>query len=63
MAPLTRPSADVPPAVRAAAHDASTEAFHLAMLVAAGLLFAGAAVNGIGIRNPARAGKPTGERR
>ncbi|GAC1328018.1 MAG: MFS transporter [Candidatus Dormibacteria bacterium] len=32
--------------------DASTDAYHLAMLVGAGLLFAGALVNGVGIRNP-----------
>jgi EmrB/QacA subfamily drug resistance transporter len=35
-----------------AARDASTDAYHLAMLVGAGLLFAGAIVNGVGIRNP-----------
>jgi hypothetical protein len=35
-----------------AARQASTDAYHLAMLVSAGLLFVGAAVNGLGIRNP-----------
>jgi hypothetical protein len=35
-----------------AVREASTDAFRLAMLVAAGLMFAGAAVNGVGIRNP-----------
>jgi len=36
--------------LRAASREASTDAFHLAMLAAAGLLLAGAAVN-LGIRN------------
>ncbi len=53
VAPFNQPSEEVAPEVRAAAGQASTEAFHLAMLVAAGLLTAGAAVNGFGIRNPA----------
>ena len=57
---LNQPSADVAPEVGAAAQQASTEAFHLAMLVAAGLLMAGAAVNGFGIRNPAPAGRHLG---
>ena len=35
----------------AAATEASTDAIHLAMLVSAGLLLAGAAVNAVGIRN------------
>ena len=60
VAPLNQPSADVSPEVRAAAKRASTEALHLAMLVAAGLLMAGAAVNGLGIRNPAPAGRHLG---
>jgi hypothetical protein len=60
VAPLNQPSAAVAPEVRAAAQTASTEAFHLAMLVAAGLLMAGAAVNGFGIRNPAPAGRQLG---
>ena len=60
VAPLNQPSADVSPEVRAAAQQASTEAFHLAMLVAVGLLMAGAAVNGFGIRNPAPAGRHLG---
>jgi hypothetical protein len=60
VAPLNQPSGDVPPEVRAAARQASTEAFHLAMLVAAGLVVAGAAVNGFGIRNPAPAGRHLG---
>jgi len=40
------------------ARDASTDAYHLAMFVGAGLLFAGALVNAIGIRNPDRSGVP-----
>jgi hypothetical protein len=55
-----QPSADLSPEVRAAAQQASTEAFHLAMLVAVGLLMAGAAVTGLGIRNPAAAGRRLG---
>ena len=35
-----------------AARGASTDAFHLAMLIAAALCAAGAVVNGVGIRNP-----------
>jgi hypothetical protein len=60
VAPLNQPSEDVAPEVRAAAKQASTEALHLAMLVAAGLVMAGAAVNGFGIRNPAPAGRHLG---
>ena len=37
-----------------AARRASTDAFHLAMLVSGALLVAGAATNAVGIRNPAR---------
>jgi EmrB/QacA subfamily drug resistance transporter len=51
-----QPLASVPdgthPAIEAAAREASTDAFHLAMLVSAVLLLVGAAVNGVGIRNP-----------
>jgi EmrB/QacA subfamily drug resistance transporter len=60
VAPLNQPSRDVSPEVRAASRQASTEAFHLAMLVAAGLMAAGAAINGFGIRNPAPAGRHLG---
>ena len=35
-----------------AAREASTDAFRLAMMVSAGLLLAGAAINAAGIRNP-----------
>jgi len=60
VAPLNQPSEEVSPEVRGAAKQASTEAFHLAMLVAAGLMLAGAAVNGLGIRNPAPTGRHLG---
>lgn len=60
VAPLNRPSAGVPAPVRSAARSASTDAFHLAMLVSAGLLLAGAAINGIGIRNPTPEGRHMG---
>jgi EmrB/QacA subfamily drug resistance transporter len=54
VAPLNPPGGGVDPEVAAAAKEASTDAFHLGLIVAAGLMFAGAAVNGFGIRNPAR---------
>jgi EmrB/QacA subfamily drug resistance transporter len=60
VAPLNQPPGDVSPQLRTAATQASTEAFHLAMLVAAGLMLAGAAVNALGIRNPAPAGRHLG---
>jgi EmrB/QacA subfamily drug resistance transporter len=40
------------PAVAGAAREAATGSFHLAMLVSATLLLIGAAINGVGIRNP-----------
>jgi EmrB/QacA subfamily drug resistance transporter len=49
LSPLNPPRTNDPGAA-AAARDASTDAFHLAMLVGAGLLLAGAVVNWIGIR-------------
>jgi EmrB/QacA subfamily drug resistance transporter len=63
VAPLNHPQG-VSEEIAAAARTASTDAFHLAMLVSAGLLVAGAAVNAVGIRNPAptgRRGGPGGE--
>jgi EmrB/QacA subfamily drug resistance transporter len=54
VAPLNPPEEGVQPAVVRAAQEASTDAFHLAMLVAAALMLAGAAVNAVGIRNPER---------
>ena len=52
IAPLNRPAADVPAEQAAAAREASTGAYHLAMLLGAALLAAGAAINAVGIRNP-----------
>jgi EmrB/QacA subfamily drug resistance transporter len=54
VAPLNPPEEGADPAVVGAARQASTDSFHLAVLVAAGLLLAGAAVNALGIRNPQR---------
>jgi EmrB/QacA subfamily drug resistance transporter len=50
--PLTPPGEGLESVMEDAAREASTDAFHLAMLVAAALLLAGAAINGFGIRNP-----------
>jgi EmrB/QacA subfamily drug resistance transporter len=52
VAPLNPPEEGAAAVVVGAVREASTDAFRLAMLVAAGLMFAGAAVNGVGIRNP-----------
>jgi EmrB/QacA subfamily drug resistance transporter len=60
VSPLNQPAGDVSPQVRDAARIASTDAFHLSMLVAAGLLGAGALINGLGIRNPSAAGLRSG---
>lgn len=51
VSPLNKPTEDAPPELAAAAPEASTDAFHLAMLASAGLLILGAGVNAIGIRN------------
>lgn len=48
--PLNPPPVDAPPALAAAAKVASTDAYHLAVVVAAGLLVAGAGVNAIGLK-------------
>jgi EmrB/QacA subfamily drug resistance transporter len=58
IAPLNRPASGTtidavsPTRLEEAARDASTDAYHLAMYVGAGLLLAGAVVNAAGIRNP-----------
>jgi hypothetical protein len=57
VAPLNPPEEGADPAVVGAAREASTDSFHLAVLVAAGLMLAGAAVNAVGIRNPRRPAK------
>ncbi|MGH2691882.1 MAG: MFS transporter [Actinomycetota bacterium] len=49
---------DADPALIDAARKSSTDAFHLASVVAAALMFAGAAVNAFGIRNPWRRAEP-----
>ena len=51
VAPLNPVAEDVGEEVAAAAESASTDAFKLAMLVAAILCLAGAAINALGIRN------------
>jgi EmrB/QacA subfamily drug resistance transporter len=56
VAPLNQPDPSVPDEVRAAARRASTGSFHLGMIIAAALLFAGAGVNAVGIRNPSGPG-------
>lgn len=61
VAPLNQPAASTAVGgvsgerLQRASRDASTDAYHLAMLVGAALLFTGAIVNGVGIRNPERA--------
>jgi EmrB/QacA subfamily drug resistance transporter len=52
--PLNPVPEDADPRLAVAAREASTEAFHVAMLVAALMCLTGAAVNGVGIRNPTR---------
>ena len=59
--PLNRPAPGTDPAIAAAATLASGDAFHVAMLVGAGLLLAGAVVNLVGIRNPPVAVVPESE--
>jgi EmrB/QacA subfamily drug resistance transporter len=49
--PLNQPDASVPPNVEQAAKEASTHSFHVAMVLAAGLLVVGSGVNWFGIRN------------
>ena len=48
--PLNPPPRDADPALAAAAKEASTDAFHLAVLVGAALLVTGGAVNWVGLR-------------
>jgi EmrB/QacA subfamily drug resistance transporter len=50
--PLTSPEPGTDPELAQAVRLASTDAFHLAMVVSGLLLLAGAAINGAGIRNP-----------
>ena len=53
--PLNPPAAGTPEDVAAAAKAASVDAFHLAALVSAGLLVAGAVTSGVGLRSRATA--------
>jgi hypothetical protein len=53
---MNPPKPGTPPEVAAAAQAASIDAFHLAALVSAGLLFGGAIVCGVGLRTTARSG-------
>lgn len=55
VSPLNTPASTVPPDIAAAAREASTEAYHLAMVLAALLLVVGAAVNAVGVRNTSTA--------
>jgi EmrB/QacA subfamily drug resistance transporter len=50
--PLNAPAQDVSAQEKQAAREASTDAFHLAMLIAALLCASGAVVNWVGIRDP-----------
>jgi predicted MFS family arabinose efflux permease len=50
--PFNRPAEGTPSAVVRAARDASTHAFHVAMVLSAGLLVAGAVVSAAGIKDP-----------
>ena len=54
---LNPPPADAPQELKDAARVASTDAFHLAAAVAAGLMLAGGAVNAVGLREPSRKGR------
>ncbi|MDQ3263767.1 MAG: hypothetical protein M3Y59_08920 [Myxococcota bacterium] len=56
--PLNRPDPGLPARVKAAAREASTETFHLAMLVGAGLLLAGGAINLVGLHKQAAGRAP-----
>src|SRR4029079_15695724 len=51
---LHPPPAGTPPELAFAAKTASTDAYHLAAIVGASLMLAGAAVNAVGLRAPAR---------
>jgi EmrB/QacA subfamily drug resistance transporter len=59
VSPLNAPPPEAGEGISAAIEDASTSAFRLAMLVGAGLCFAGAAVNAVGIRNEALREEPS----
>jgi hypothetical protein len=52
--PLNRPVGDATVDLLHAAREASAQAFHVAMLLAAALLLGGSLVNAVGIRDPGR---------
>jgi EmrB/QacA subfamily drug resistance transporter len=52
VAPLNPPGENASPELQRAVRNASTDSFHLAMAIGAGLLLLGAAVNAVGIQNP-----------
>jgi len=58
---LNPPPADAPPELQAAAKVASTDAYHVAVLVAAGLLISGAGVNAVGLREGRRKQRGPGD--
>ena len=62
ISPLNKPGASVSPTLVVAAGEASTDSFRIAMALAAGLLLAGAVVNGIGIRDPDTAKRGAAEK-
>jgi EmrB/QacA subfamily drug resistance transporter len=61
ISPLNAPPPEAGEELSAAIEDASTSSFSLAMLVGAGLCFAGAAVNAVGIRNEHLREEPSDE--
>ncbi|HWN81081.1 MAG TPA: hypothetical protein VNM87_03190, partial [Candidatus Udaeobacter sp.] len=58
VSPLSRPEPGADPKIAVLARAASARAFHLSMVVSAALLWLGAAIHGLGIRNPGGARKP-----
>ena len=63
VSPLNPPEPGTPPEVAAAAHTASTDSFHVAMLTGTLLLAVGAAVNWFGISDPQALVAANSERR
>jgi hypothetical protein len=61
--PLNASAASAGERLQAASREASTDAFRIAMLIAALLCFAGAAINGAGISNRAAKEKEEEEKR
>jgi hypothetical protein len=58
--PINPPQADAPAEIRAAAREASTDAFHVAAIACAALLVGGAAINFVGLRDgPAKSAPGT----